>query len=118
MPESNKVRKSTRQRIRKFSRGSEITLLRNVAALRKNPSRLKRASKHRPINPRGDLKATGGRTWSVDRHAFIDIRIEIHGVEGDGGKGELPKGAPLGDRGFLRDREGITKDYMKILLSS
>lgn len=79
-----------------------------AVAGRKNPLRITRASKHRAINPRGDLNAT----WEgVETGHQPGSRLCVPG----GGRG-VAKGPPA--RGFLRDRKGITKDYMKILLSS
>lgn len=82
-----------------------------AVARRKNPLRITRASKHRAINPRGDLNAT----WEgVETGHQPGSRLCVPGGGGRGGG--VAKGPP--GRGFLRDRKGITKDYMKILLSS
>lgn len=77
-----------------------------AVAGRKNPLRITRASKHRAINPRGDLNATWEGVETGHQPAYVSR---------GGGRG-VAKGPPA--RGFLRDRKGITKDYMKILLSS
>jgi len=66
-----------------------------------------RASKHRTINPRGNLK-TGARSiaWETEKEWTFPAYIG----------GGTRQGSPR--RGSLRDHKGITKDYMKILLSS